>query len=136
MDNDNGKESATETDDHEETPTTAKHSAKRQKTTKGRVSKRVSPRKPKKTTYVDSSNSEDNAEDDDAEDDDAEDDDAEDEDGSNVSGYEEKNDVSGEPSEAGSEASSSGTSWEGPDTSKVSYYFMGPNSPSTDEEAA
>lgn len=127
MDNDNGEESAAETDDHEETPTTPKQSAKRQKTTKGHVSKRVSPRKPKKTNYVDPSDSVDNAEDEDAED--------EEEDGSNVSGYEDENNVSGEPSEAGSEDSSSGTSWEGPDTSKVSYYYMGPNT-SSDEEAA
>ena len=128
MDNDNGEESAVETDDDEKTPTTPKHSAKRQKTTKGRVSKRASPRKPKKTNYVEPSDSMDNAEDED------EDGDG-DEDGSNVSGYEDENNDSEEPSEAGSD-SSSGTSWEGPDTSKISYYFMGPNTSGSEEEAA
>lgn len=44
------EESAAETDD-EKTPTTPAHSAKRQKTMHGRVNKRVSPRKGKKTDY-------------------------------------------------------------------------------------
>lgn len=133
------EESGAETNAHEKTPATPKRSAKRQKTTKGGVSKRVSPRKPNKTDYkklADPSNSEDNAEEEDAEEEDAKDEDAEDEDGSNVSGYEDEDKASDDASEAGSEASSSGTSWEGPDRSKVSYYYMGPNVSDSEEEAA
>lgn len=44
------EESAAETDD-EKSPTTPAPSAKRQKTVGGRASKRVSPRKSKKTDY-------------------------------------------------------------------------------------